>query len=67
MTEAEWGFTESPDQVDLERLIRELQDLPAIYAAGYLGSLHEKAPMTYQRLRQRAESQGRLRWVRWHP
>ena len=47
----EWGFDEPPDQVDLDRVWREMMSIPAAFAYTYLGALKARAPKTYARLR----------------
>lgn len=60
MSIPEWRFTEPPELVDLDRLWRELRGLSAIHAFAYLGELRSKAPVTYERLRQKRLSENCL-------
>ncbi len=63
---AEWGFAESPEHVDLVRLVDELSTLPAVVAVAYMEQLAHHAPQTYARLHRWAIENGRLGWVQWH-
>lgn len=57
MNAPEWGFAEPPELVDLDRIWRELQG-PAVFQYAYLANLREKAPLTYERLRQKRLAAG---------
>ena len=46
-----WEFKEPDEAVDLERIDRELNQIPTAFALSYLRELEQKAPIVYQRLR----------------
>lgn len=60
MTAPEWGFDVLPEQVDIDRLWTELHGSrqPAIRQYAYLAELRAKAPVTYERLRQKRLAAG---------
>ena len=47
----EWGFTEPPEQVDLQRIWMEAQAASGIMFYSYMEQLYKHAPKTYARLR----------------
>lgn len=61
----EWGFDVPSDQVNLERIVRELDGVVAMYAYSYIGELKANAPLVYRRLRDWAIANKRLIWVGW--
>lgn len=48
----EWGFTESPNKVDLQKIWDELTAIPSIYAYSYLENFYNNAPLTYAKFRE---------------
>jgi hypothetical protein len=49
----EWDFDVDSEQVDLDRLHRELSDIPAVVAIAYMQELVRNAPIVYKRYRDR--------------
>jgi len=60
----EWEFDVDSEQVDLDRLHRELSDIPAIVALSYIRTLAQKAPIVYQRYKN-IEKQRRGKYQVW--
>jgi len=62
----EWEFPEPSHLVDVERVCREVNDIPAIFAKMYMRKLFENAPIVYGRLKARAIENGRMKWHEWY-
>jgi len=61
----EWEFPVASHLVDLERIDRELNSIPAIRAKRYLEELEKRAPLVYGRLKAWALKNNRLTWHKW--
>jgi hypothetical protein len=61
----EWEFPEPSHLVDLERVCREVSDIPFVTAQLYMNELHEKAPIVYGRLKEYALKTNQLKWHKW--
>ena len=61
----EWGFDVDSEEVDLERVCREVNDIPALVAKMYMRELYEKAPIVYDRLKGWAKENNRMSWHEW--
>ena len=57
-----WGFDEPDDEVDLGRLVFEVEHIPALRAKLYMHELRENAPVVYERLKVYCKENGRLAW-----
>ena len=62
----EWEFPEPSHLVDLERVDREVNSIPAVFAQIYMRKLFENAPIVYGRLKEYAEQNNRLTWHTWY-
>ena len=54
----EWGFSEPPEEVDLQRIWNEARMASGIMFYSYMEKLYKHAPKTYERLRDWRMSQG---------
>lgn len=63
----EWGFDVDSDQVDLDRIVSELEGLGmvAITQKLYIEKLRAEAPVVYGRLKEYCIERGLLKWVSW--
>ena len=61
----EWKFPEPSHLVDIERVYREVNSIPAIVAHMYMGNLKAKAPIVFERLRIFAKEQNVMNWYAW--
>ena len=57
-----WGFDVPDEEVDLDRLIYEVEHVSAIKAKLYMHALWENAPHVYERLKEYCQKKGFLTW-----
>jgi len=63
----EWGFDVDSEEVDLNRLCRELDsgNMSAILQKMYIENLRVKAPIVFERLKAYSKENNVLNWVSW--
>lgn len=61
----EWEFPEPSHLVNLERICMEVNNIPAIYAIVYMQKLFETAPIVYNRLKEWAIKNNKMKWHKW--
>lgn len=60
----EWEFDVPASQVDLKRIVGELNGVKAIYTYAYMEQLKKNAPTTFARLGQWAAENNRLHGIK---
>ena len=61
----EWEFPEPSHEVDLERICREVSDIPVVVALAYMENLKIRAPVVYGRLKLWAKEKDLMTWYNW--